>query len=324
MKTEHFRIWEAEEYHYADAFGFIPKITSYLHEDGVKRPCMLVIPGGGYQVVSPTEAQLVALKFYEMGYQAFVLTYTTDILVREPLKLQPLKDISRAVRMIRKHADKFAVEAGHLAICGFSAGGHLSASLCVHFADIQDENKEYEGISNRPDAAVLSYPVITSGKWAHAGSIQSLLGEQPTEEELEYMALETQVTEQTPPCFVWATESDNAVPVENSEMFVKALREKHVPCAFHMFSHGAHGLSLANDDWANSVNMPDYTVEQIVNALKKIEAGELKVTQRTWALDFGKSWDDGSARESRIGEPNAEVAIWPVLADGFLRYVFNH
>ena len=105
MKTESYKIWEPGEYSYDHAFGFVPNITSYIHEDDVKRPCILVVPGGAYCVVAPSEGELVARKFYEKGYQTFVLTYTVNFLKSVPLKLQPLKDISRAVRYIRKNAE---------------------------------------------------------------------------------------------------------------------------------------------------------------------------------------------------------------------------
>lgn len=316
MKTESYKIWEPGEYSYEHAFGFVPNITSYIHEDDMKRPCILVVPGGAYCVVAPSEGELVALKFYEKGYQAFVLTYTVNFLQQVPLKLQPLKDISRAVRYIRRNADAFGVIQEELTVCGFSAGGHLCGSLCVHYEDIKEESAEYSGISNRPDSAVLSYPVITSGEKAHRGSFIALLGEDASPEELEYMSLEKQVTEKTPPCFLWATATDEAVPVENSEMYVRACREKGVPCAFHMFTSGKHGLSLADEDWANGVHMNPYTEEQLVSVMRKVHAGEVQVSERVRAEweEMEKQQKEGDARV-----PVPEVTVWPELADAFLK-----
>ena len=142
MQNEKTVIWEDGEYSYPMAFGFVPNIMSYLHEDGEVRPCMLVVPGGGYCVVSPTEGEIVAKRFYEAGYQAFVLTYTTNILMSVPLKTQPMEDLSRAIRYIRKHAGEFCVDPGRVVVCGFSAGGHLCGSVCVHYNDIADKNEE--------------------------------------------------------------------------------------------------------------------------------------------------------------------------------------
>lgn len=316
MKTKTYQIWEPGEYFYEHAFGFVPNITSYLHEDGTKRPCILVVPGGGYCVVSPTEGELVALKFYEKGYQAFVLTYTVNFLQTAPLKLQPLKDISRAVRYIRSRSEEFSVKEDQLAVCGFSAGGHLCGSLCVHYKDVQETSETYSRFSNRPDAAVLSYPVITSGEKAHRGSFTALLGEDAPPEELEYMSLEKQVTKQTPPCFLWATAADETVPVENSEMFIQACREKGVPCAFHMFTRGKHGLSLADDDWANGVHMSPYTMEQLVGIMRKVKAGEISVPESVLA---GWEEEERQQKEGKKRTPEPEAAVWPELADAFLR-----
>ena len=221
MRHERINLWEKTEYTYSAAFGFMPNLRTYLHEDGEARPCMLVIPGGGYRFVSPSEGEIVAKWFYEKGYQAFVGTYTTDILGMEPLKMQPLKDISRMVRIIRSRAAEFGVLPEQILICGFSAGAHLCGSLCVHWQDVPDE--KYPGISNRPAGAILSYPVITSGEFAHRDSFTALLGPDATAEELEYMSLETQVTEAAPPVFLWQTVTDELVPVENSYLMAQAL-----------------------------------------------------------------------------------------------------
>ena len=90
MIGERIELWHKEEYHYPAAHGFIPIMVSYIHEDELMHPAMLVVPGGGYRLVSPSEAHLVAMEFYQAGYNVFVLEYTVNPLDEAPLKLQPL------------------------------------------------------------------------------------------------------------------------------------------------------------------------------------------------------------------------------------------
>ena len=331
MKQEKIVIWEKEEYRNSYAYDFLPFLMSYLHEDQEIRPCMLVVPGGGYGGVSPTEGEIVAKSFYENGYDVFVLTYTTNILRKEPLKLQPLKDISRAVRMIRKHADRYGTCPSQLAVCGFSAGGHLCASLCVHYKDIQDVNVEYDGISNRPDAAILSYPVITSGKYAHRGSFEELLGKDAEEKELEYMSLEKHVTKDTPPCFLWQTATDELVPVENSYLFAWACKDAGVPYAHHVFSDGIHGLSLADQDWLEENYGEPYTLDQVAQIVKAIREGKTEMPLEM-ADHLEKDYRLTKTEESpwtpevkeQLQEVIKEVGIWPVLARQWLRKIWKN
>ena len=142
MIGERIELWHKEEYHYPAAHGFIPIMVSYIHEDELMHPAMLVVPGGGYRLVSPSEAHLVAMEFYQAGYNVFVLEYTVNPLDEAPLKLQPLKDISRAMRMIRFRAEQLHILSDQIVVCGFSAGGHLlslihiwSSKLCRSFHD---------------------------------------------------------------------------------------------------------------------------------------------------------------------------------------------
>lgn len=200
MINERIEIWKKEEYHYPAAHGFIPVMFSYIHEDEKKHPAMIIAPGGAYREVSPSEAHLPAMEFYGAGYNVFVLEYTINQLDEAPLKMQPLHDISRAIRMIRSRAEEFHIRPDRIAVCGFSAGAHLCGSLCVHNKDVEDPEEAYQNISNRPDAAILSYPVITSGKYAHRDSFVALFGKEPSEQELDYMSLENHVTKDTPPC----------------------------------------------------------------------------------------------------------------------------
>ena len=216
MINERIEIWKKEEYHYPAAHGFIPVMFSYIHEDEKKHPAMVIAPGGAYRETSPSEAHLPAMEFYQAGYNVFVLEYTVNQLDEAPLKLQPLNDISRTIRMIRFRAEEYHIRPDQVTICGFSAGAHLCGSLCVHNKDVEDPEEAYQNISNRPDAAILSYPVITSGKYAHRDSFVALFGKEPSEQELDYMSLENHVTKDTPPCFLWQTVTDQTVPVEDA------------------------------------------------------------------------------------------------------------
>ena len=230
MRTFRQDLWKADEYTYKAAYGFMPNIHAFLHEeDNENRKCMLVVPGGGYCMLTPHEGELPAMQYYKMGLNVFVLTYTNDITMCVPLKRQPMEDLSRAIRLIRKNAADYHILPDKLFICGFSAGGHVCACVSTHFADIADPDKDLAGISNRPDGTILCYPVITTGEYTHIYSIQALLGKNPSKEELDYFSLEKQVTADTPPCFLWQTLEDSLVPVENTYLFAKALKEKGIP-----------------------------------------------------------------------------------------------
>jgi acetyl esterase/lipase len=322
MKPERYNLWSEGEYTYSMAFGFIPNIRSYLHEDNKIRPCLLIVPGGGYTAVSPTEGEIVARDFVRRGYNAFVLTYTTNFLQSVPLGFQPMKDLSRAIRYIRKRAKEFNVNENQIILCGFSAGGHLCGSVCVHYEDILDENGLYSKISNRPDAAILSYPVITSGKYAHRGSFRALLGSEPLKEQLEYMSLEKHVKEDTPPCFLWQTADDDTVPVENSYLYAAACREKHVLYAQHVFSKGPHGMSTADEIWAKGQFGDSYTTEQITRIMEKVHSGELSIPEEIQNV-LGE-YDGNSMKElSMRNHASEEVAFWKMLADQWVRSVLN-
>ncbi len=199
------------------------------------RPGVVLCPGGAYAFVSPNENQAVALQFLAAGFHVFVLTYT----VPPKHYHQPLLELSAAMAEVRKNAKDWNLDPTRIAVCGFSAGGHLAASLAVHWFKLPDAPQ------NQPQAAILSYPVITSGPFKHPGSFENLLGPNPTAEMWEEMSLEKQVTSRTPPTFLWHTVADDLVPVENSLLFANALQQNRVPFEMHIFPNGPHGLSLA-------------------------------------------------------------------------------
>lgn len=329
MKGEKIYLWKKEEYNYPAAYGFIPFMISYLHDDRQIRPVMVIVPGGAYRDVSASEAHLPAMEFYRAGYQVFVLAYTVNLL-DNPLKLVPLNDIARAIRLIRYHAEEFHSDPGRVGVCGFSAGGHLCASLCVHWKDFADSDVQYSSVSARPDAAVLSYPVITSGKYTHCESMRALLGDDPSEEELEYMSLENHVTKDTPPCFLWHTVSDGSVPVENSMMFAAACRKENVRFALHIYSEGIHGLSVATDQWLSRDFGQPYTLEQIKMLADAIREGKTSYPPQLGEKilnDFGlngnkkEKWSPD--QKQQIRRTMKETQSWKELAFLWLERIWE-
>lgn len=230
--------------------GFMPTLTAYLIDECSdrkkpnKKPAVLICPGGGYLGCSIREGEPVALQYMAAGYHAFVLDYAT---APENSYPEPLKNVSDAIILIREHADKWNLDKEKIAVAGFSAGGHLAASLATLW---NTEPMKTAGKDNRPNAAILCYPVISSDDTiAHKGSFNNLCGDDI--ELRKRLSLETRVTLDTPPCFLWHTFDDAVVPVENSLNFALALRKAGVSCEMHIFPSGIHGLSVSNVDTAS-------------------------------------------------------------------------
>lgn len=215
----------------------------FLAEEG-GRWGVLILPGGGYGVVAPSEGEPVALAFLGAGVQAFVLKYSVAP-ARWP---RQLLETAAAIAYLRENAGRYGIAPGKIAVCGFSAGGHLAgcaANLWGH--KVIAETLGLTGEQVRPDAAILSYPVITMGEYGSAMTRGNLFGDAPAAGET---SLETSVTNRNPPTFLWATYTDGSVPVENTLMYASALRAKDVPFDLHIFHKGPHAMGIATPDSA--------------------------------------------------------------------------
>jgi acetyl esterase/lipase len=218
-----------------------PHLIPYLIE-GVHHPCVIVCPGGGYHHLANHEGEPVAKWLNSIGISAFVLKYRVAP-HRHP---KPLNDALRAIRLVRSQSAEWRIDPSRIGILGFSAGGHVASSAGTHFDDGNFYAEDpIERASSRPDLMVLCYPVISFQEYAHIGSVTNLLGEEPSDEWTLYYSNHRQVSERTPPTFLWHTSDDASVPVENSLMFAGALRKKGIPFDLHVYESGRHGLGLA-------------------------------------------------------------------------------
>ncbi len=220
-------------------------IRPFALRDGTNFPAMLVLPGGGYGGCSDQEGDPVAAWLNSLGISAFVLDYS----VAPSTHPQPYYDARRAIQHMRFYAAKFNIDAGRVGVIGFSAGGHLAASLSCLFKDRNEMvNDELEQVNARPELAVLSYPVISWGKFRHQGSKDNLLGTEPSPELVEKTSMEKSVHADTPPTFLWHTAEDTAVPVENTYLYAMALQKYNIPHEVHVYPYGAHGMGLGTLD----------------------------------------------------------------------------
>jgi acetyl esterase/lipase len=240
------------DYAKADAVqdGYQPHLCAYLLEPSkelprnVVRPAVIICPGGGYAFKSDREAEPVAMRFLAAGIHAFVLQYSVA-----PSRFpSAVLELAAAVRLVRQNAAEYGVFPDQIYIAGFSAGGHLCASL----GTLWDEPLfvrafgDANGKDWRPDGMILSYPVITMGKFTHEGSRDCLLGDASTPEARDALSLEKRVSGKTVPAFLWHTVEDGAVLVENTLMFATALRVHGVTFEMHLYEKGGHGLSLCD------------------------------------------------------------------------------
>ena len=211
-----------------------------------KRPAVIICPGGAYAFVSEREGEAVAMRFLAAGFHAFILQYSVAP-ARFPTALTQLAD---AVRQVRANAEEWKVADRQIYIMGFSAGGHLCGSLGTLWNHPVLETafgKSAGAKPWKPDGMLLCYPVLTMGEFTHQGSRSNLLGDAPAADQLQLLSLETQVNGDTVPAFLWHTQEDEAVPVENSLQFAAALRRAGVPFELHVYQKGQHGISLCDE-----------------------------------------------------------------------------
>lgn len=227
----------------------IPTLTPYFPDPAKATGAAIVIcPGGGYAMLARHEGVDYARFLNESGIAGFVLKYRLGSAgYRHPAMLE---DAARAVRIVRARAAEWRLDPHRIGIMGSSAGGHLAATLLTHFdAGQPDAADPIERQSSRPDLGILCYAVITMGSFTHEGSKRNLLGDHPSPELVRNLSNELQVTKETPPCFIWHTWEDKAVPVENALMFAEALRKAGVPFALHIYQKGGHGMGLGTSTW---------------------------------------------------------------------------
>ena len=226
----------------------VPTLTPYLADPGKASGAAIVIfPGGGYGGLAPHEGKGYADWLTTNGFSCFVVKYRLGSQgYRHPAMLN---DAARAVRLVRSRAKEWNIDPKRIGVIGSSAGGHLVSTLITHFdAGKPDAADPIERQSSRPDAAILCYPVITmDSSFTHAGSKRNLLGDKPDPELVKNLSNETQVTKDTPPCFVWHTWEDKGVKVENALAFASALQRAGVPFDLHVYQKGPHGIGTANN-----------------------------------------------------------------------------
>lgn len=211
------------------------------------RPSVVILPGGMYQTLSEREGDHVAMQFLARGYHVFLLRYSV---FPDAGKLEPLKEASDSLVQIRNHSLEWNCDPTRIALVGFSAGGHLAASLACLF---ELEEIRVEGRRNRPDAIVLCYPPITMEKNEYAKERRVANVTEGDPRLIHLLSLEEQVTDAHPPCFIWHTWDDRQAPLENTLLYVSALRRHHIPFEYHVYQEGGHGLSTCDKE-AGRVN----------------------------------------------------------------------
>ncbi len=261
MKIEVFNLWNNLD-------TKSPTIVAYIPENKLSDGAVVILPGGGYQGLSPQEGKDYAEFFAKNGMCAFVCYYR----VYPNVFPVPLLDARRAMKFVRYNAKKYDIDKNKVAIMGSSAGGHLAALTSTYFEKIDCESvDDIENEDFIPNAQILCYPVIklsVDTKIADIGSCVHFLGVDNLNL-AHSLTPEYIVSDKTPPCFIFHTLEDETVPIINSLDYIKALKENGVSCEFHMFPNGRHGIGLAPEKDDVSCHVSQWN-KLVLNWLKYI------------------------------------------------------
>lgn len=249
-----------------------PTLTAYLLDNLVEmgrqnqtHPCLLICPGGGYGMCSQREADPIAYHFLPEGYNVFILNYSVAP-SRFPTQL---RETAASMELIHRYAEEWHCDSNRVVIMGFSAGGHLAAqySTCFDWPEVKESFPESKPVQ----ASILCYPVISAApEVTDRGSFENLLGHAfLNSEEIKRFSCHLQVTEHTPPAFLWHTATDLVVPVMNSLLYSEALTLHQVPFELHVYPVGDHGLATVDEQTNDHLEMAVTHAAEWITAAKK-------------------------------------------------------
>ena len=243
---------------------YIPDLVA---DPAVRRPTIVIAPGGGYTHLSTREGEPIALTFAAMGMNAVVVRYR----VAPAVFPAPMQDIASAVAAIRQNADNWHADPNQIALCGFSAGAHAVGLLGVHWQEAHWwQEMHLTSADVRPNALILSYPVITAGEFAHRGSFRSLTGTDDIAAHQPH-SLENLVTPDTPPTFLRCV-----VAVINDRSFVASLFNGIHICRVYLVEVGfceavinIHSAVIINKHACIIINAVIACVRRVILILRK-------------------------------------------------------
>lgn len=216
-------------------------LVPFLNKTAKNAPAVIICPGGAYhRVAFHNEGITVAQKLQENGYQAFVLNYR----VSPDLYPKPQEDLIRAIRFVRKNHEKLGVNPEDVMIMGFSAGGHLCATVGALYDRYEDDTHRYDDISAKPDKICLGYPLVSLMTDIHEGCIQNFLGALDCLDDRRALSAEMILSKDYPKTYLWACEDDTVISCSHTRMMNEALNNKKAPHLMHLFPSGGHGLGL--------------------------------------------------------------------------------
>ncbi|MCF6313269.1 MAG: alpha/beta hydrolase [Verrucomicrobiales bacterium] len=246
-------LWQqAAPYSHGDKDFDQPFVDIYLADEKIRNGAAVVVcPGGGYGGLAlDHEGKQIAEFYNTFGVTAFVLHYRLGS--HDYHFPTQLADVQRALRLVRSQAETYQIDPHRIGVMGFSAGGHLASMAATKFDEkAYPASDAIDQASARPDFAVLCYPVITmDSEFTHKGSRKNLLGADKNDDPkaAKHVSSELNITDQTPPTFLFHTDQDNAVPAENSVRFYLALRQHKIPAELHIYQKGPHGVGLQAGD----------------------------------------------------------------------------
>lgn len=207
--------------------------------------CVIVVPGGGYDVVSKREGDPICLEFLRQGYKSVKLVYSTDAINHSINYPNQVLELMATVDFLRKNSNSLKINKDKIVLCGFSAGGHLAGIYSYLYKD-KDLQKSLGVLEHnlKPNALVLSYPVVTLIDDTHEGTKNVITGCNKSLEKL--LSIELNVSSDYPKTYLWSTKEDELVPISNTIMLDEALKKNGVYHKTHIFEHGCHGLALGN------------------------------------------------------------------------------